>query len=67
MADKQLDNYTALQLGINGLNQTQFEASDLEQLGLVKMDVLGIRNLSIIKNVINDVKEKYKKPHKVRK
>lgn len=59
MADKPLNNYTALQLGINGLNQTQFEASDLEQLGLVKMDVLGIRNLSIIKNVINDVKEKY--------
>lgn len=59
MADKPLNNYTALQLGINGLYQTQFEASDLEQLGLVKMDVLGIRNLSIIKNVINDVKEKY--------
>lgn len=59
MADKPLNNYTALQLGINGLNQTEFEASDLEKLGLVKMDVLGIRNLSIIKNVINDVKQKY--------
>jgi len=57
MADKPLNNFTALQLGINGLYQTQFEASDLEQLGLVKMDVLGIRNLSIIKNVINDVKQ----------
>ena len=55
MADMPLNNYTALQEGINGLHQTQFEASDLEQLGLVKMDVLGIRNLSIIKNVINDV------------
>ncbi len=59
MADMPLNNYTALQSGINGLNQTQFEASDLEQLGLVKMDVLGIRNLSIIKNVIKDVKDKY--------
>lgn len=58
MADKSLENYTALQEGINGLYQTQFEASDLEQLGLVKMDVLGIRNLSIIKNVIDDVYEK---------
>lgn len=58
MADKSLDNYTALQEGINGLYQTQFEASDLEQLGLVKMDVLGIRNLSIIKNVIDDVYDK---------
>ena len=59
MADKSLNNYTALQSGINGLNQTEFEASDLEKIGLVKMDVLGIRNLSIIKNVINDVKQKY--------
>ena len=57
MADKPLVNYTPLQEGINGLYQTQFEASDLEMLGLVKMDVLGIRNLSIIKKVINDVKK----------
>lgn len=58
MADLPLTEYTPLQEGINGLMQTQFEASDLEMLGLVKMDVLGIRNLSIIKNVLNDVLEK---------
>ena len=58
MADSELTNYTPLQVGINGLNQTQFEASDLEMLGLVKMDVLGIRNLSIIKKVIDDVKQR---------
>lgn len=58
MADKDLTYYTPLQEGINGLNQTQYEASDLEALGLVKMDVLGIRNLSIIKNVLNDVKDR---------
>ena len=57
MADKDLTYYTPLQEGINGLNQTQFEASDLELLGLVKMDVLGIKNLSIIKNVIEEVKK----------
>ena len=57
MADSALVDYTPLQEGINGLYQTQFEASDLEMMGLVKMDVLGIRNLSIIKKVINDVKK----------
>lgn len=56
MADTDLCDYTALQEGIDGLYQTQYEASDLEQIGLVKMDVLGLRNLSIIKNVLNILK-----------
>ncbi|NLD25807.1 MAG: DNA polymerase III subunit alpha [Acholeplasmataceae bacterium] len=48
---------TALQNGINGLLQTQFEAIDLEQIGLVKMDFLGIRNLTIIDTVISKIHE----------
>lgn len=58
MADTDLCDYCALQEGIDGIYQTQCEASDLEELGLVKMDILGLRNLSIIKNVVNLVKEK---------
>ncbi len=57
MADNLLTNYTPLQPGIDGLLQTQYEASDLEMLGLVKMDVLGIRNLSIIKTVLDDIEK----------
>ena len=53
MADKDLVNYTPLSRGINGLYQTQYEASDLEKLGLVKIDFLGIRNLTIITKVLN--------------
>lgn len=52
MADQDLDCYTPLSEGINGLYQTQFEASDLEKLGLVKIDFLGIRNLTIIHKVL---------------
>ena len=52
MADKDLDNYTPLSEGMNGLYQTQFEATDLEKLGLVKIDFLGIRNLTIIHKVL---------------
>jgi DNA polymerase-3 subunit alpha len=48
---------TALQNGINGLLQTQFEAVDLEQIGLVKMDFLGIRNLTIIDTVVGKILE----------
>ncbi len=57
MADDDLINYTPLQEGINGLYQTQFDATDLESLGLVKFDFLGIRNLTIINSVILKVAE----------
>lgn len=50
-----LVNYTPLQLGMNGIYQTQYEAGDLEKLGLLKMDFLGIRNLSIIEEVLNEI------------
>ena len=39
-----LVNYTALDNGLDGIYQTQFEASDLESLGLLKMDFLGLKN-----------------------
>ena len=55
MADTKLYDYTPLQQGINGLYQTQYEAADLEEIGLVKMDILGLRNLSIIKNVLRNI------------
>lgn len=57
MADNDLIEYTPLQDGINGLYQTQFEASDLESLGLVKFDFLGIRNLTIIDSVLEKIYE----------
>ncbi|MFA6801613.1 MAG: DNA polymerase III subunit alpha, partial [Acholeplasmataceae bacterium] len=47
-----------LQLGSNGFYQSQFEASDLEKLGLLKIDFLGIRNLTIIYDVIQQIKKK---------
>ena len=56
MTEEDLVNYTPLQPGMNGLYQTQYEASDLEKLGLLKMDFLGIRNLSIIDEVIEEIK-----------
>ena len=55
IGDTDLVNYTALLEGVNGLYQTQFEASDLEKIGLVKMDFLGIRNLTMIDQVINKI------------
>lgn len=56
MADDELVNYTALQPGLNGVYQTQYEAPDLEKIGLVKMDFLGLRNLTIIDEVVRNIK-----------
>ena len=56
MADKDLVNYTPLEEGMNGLYQTQFEAEDLEKLGLVKIDFLGLRNLTIIEKILKLIK-----------
>ena len=50
-----LDDNVPLQEGINGLFQSQFEAHDLEEIGLLKMDFLGIRNLTILSDVIHQI------------
>lgn len=36
---------------------TQFEKDEVEEIGLLKMDILGLKTLTIIKNIINSVKE----------
>ena len=52
MADSDLVDYTPLSEGIDGIYETQYEASDLESLGLVKIDFLGLKNLTTIDKVI---------------
>lgn len=51
-----LTNYVPLQQGSEGGTQTQYPMEDLEALGLLKMDFLGLRNLSIIERTITEVK-----------
>lgn len=51
-------NYTPVDEGLDDIYQTQYEASDLEKLGLLKMDFLGLRNLTIIDKVVKEVQEK---------
>ena len=40
----------------DGLVSTQYVMTTLEELGLLKMDFLGLRTLSVIKNTIEEVK-----------
>ena len=41
----------------DGINLTEYTMEYLEELGLIKMDFLGIKNLTIIENIIRDIKE----------
>ncbi len=58
LSEKPLISYTPLQEGLAGLKETQYEQSDLEAMGLLKIDFLGLRNLSMIEEVCARV-EKY--------
>ncbi len=57
LAEQDLSKYIPLQQMANGFYQSQFEASDLESLGLLKIDFLGIRNLQIIHDVVDLIQE----------
>lgn len=39
------------------INSTQYTMEHLEQMGLIKMDFLGLRNLGIIAEIVEDIKE----------
>ena len=52
-----LVNYTPLDIGLDDIYQTQYEASDLEALGLLKMDFLGLKNLTNIARTIDLIKK----------
>lgn len=58
LSDKDLFKYIPMQKGAFDFYQTQFEMNTLEKLGLVKIDFLGIRNLTIISNVLEELKKR---------
>ena len=53
-----LSRIIPLQSGSSDLYQSQLEASDLEHMGLLKIDFLGIRNLQIIKETLGLIEKK---------
>ncbi|MBP5550561.1 MAG: DNA polymerase III subunit alpha [Bacilli bacterium] len=58
IGDEDLDLYTPLSRGSDGVYQTEYEASDIESIGLVKMDILSLSNLNTITKIVRDVEEK---------
>ncbi len=52
-----MTRHTAVQPGLLELHQTQYEAKDLEDLGLLKIDFLGLRNLSSIHDIVQLIED----------
>ncbi len=52
ISDREITSLVPVQKGLLNLLQTQYEATDLEKLGLLKIDFLGIRNLTIVAKVV---------------
>ena len=51
ISKKSIDEYVPLYLADKGLS-TQFNMTTIEELGLLKMDFLGLRNLTIIRDAL---------------
>jgi len=56
-----LVEHTPIQKGLLDMMQTQYEAKDLEELGLLKIDFLGLRNLTSIDKIVNLINSSEKK------
>lgn len=53
-----LDEYVPLYMSDKGL-ATQFNMTTIEELGLLKMDFLGLRNLTVIRDALELIKDDY--------
>lgn len=56
IVDQKLIDLVPLQAGQSDLWLTQFTMKDVEKIGLLKMDFLGLRNLSIIDDTLKTIK-----------
>ncbi len=50
ISQKPMEEYVPLCLGIDGMLTTQFTMTTIEELGLLKMDFLGLRTLTVLLN-----------------
>ncbi len=57
IGDQRLDNLVPLALGAHKEVITQFPAVPCENLGLLKMDFLGLKTLTVIQNAVDNIKK----------
>ncbi len=57
ISEEPVVEYVPLQRSADDYLQTQYEKDTVEELGLLKMDLLGLRNLTVIQETVELVKE----------
>lgn len=57
ICQKPADEFVPLSRGSDGSVTTQFPMTTIEELGLLKMDFLGLRTLTVIKNAVKNVEK----------
>lgn len=60
IAPDDIVNYAPLEMAQKGVVSTQYPMGPVEELGLLKMDFLGLSNLTIINNALRIIKKVYK-------
>ena len=58
ISEKQLIELIPIQQGHNHVYLTQYSMEHLEEIGLLKMDFLGLRNLSLIESILSSIHRK---------
>ena len=56
---KSADEFVPLSRGSDGSITTQFTMTTLEELGLLKMDFLGLRTLTVIRNAVKNIEKEH--------
>ena len=57
ISSREIDEFVPLSRGSDGAVTTQFTMTTLEELGLLKMDFLGLRNLTVLQEAVNLIQE----------
>ncbi len=60
IAPDDIVNYAPLEMAQKGVVSTQYPMGPIEELGLLKMDFLGLSNLTIINNALRIIRKVYK-------
>ncbi|WP_156291448.1 DNA polymerase III subunit alpha [Oceanobacillus salinisoli] len=55
ISQQPLLEHVPLTVGVNETRLTQFTMNDLESLGLLKMDFLGLRNLTLLEKILQSI------------
>ncbi len=61
IAPDDIVKFVPLEMAQKGVVATQYSMGPIEELGLLKMDFLGLSNLTIIKNALRIIKKVYQK------